>query len=352
MAVGSSWHIQAYAVNGIGLFRSYNSLMRKPIAAFLTLFVAVMAHADPLVAPPQVIPTEIQSREKVDALIAHAPNHRATVGILHAAMMISIDFGAPAWNSGDHEACSRFYVKTGQSLCDAFSDPNNASAGARKALDELKAALDRVQTSADPDANAWTMRFVFEETGIAASTEIDRASRLLILGQDFFQRSQFPDAAAAFTQASDCLHELDGLPAAEIPLPCRAAPLLLSDALFGEKQYAQAAAAVEDGLHFVPQWPSANQDIRKHFGDIAVYNLLIDDLRATAEKNPDDAALQFLVGYHLHVTGQRDAAKTYFNRVLKLDPNHAAARQFLDADNPAAATTQPADLQTAPPGAI
>jgi len=78
-----------------------------------------------------------------------------------------------------------------------------------------------------------TMRFVFEETGIAASTEIDRASRLLVLGQDFFQRSQFPDAAAAFSQASDCLHELDGLPAEEIPLPCRAAPLLLSDALFG-----------------------------------------------------------------------------------------------------------------------
>jgi len=154
MAVGSSWHIQAYAVNGIGLFRSYNSLMRKPIAAFLTLFVAVMAHADPLVAPPQVIPTEIQSREKVDALIAHAPNHRATVGILHAAMMISIDFGAPAWNSGDHEACCRFYVKTGQSLCDAFADANNASAGARIALDELKGALARVQTSADPDANA------------------------------------------------------------------------------------------------------------------------------------------------------------------------------------------------------
>jgi tetratricopeptide (TPR) repeat protein len=106
-----------------------------------------------------------------------------------------------------------------------------------------------------------------------------------------------------------------------------------------------------DGLHFVPQWPSVNQDIRKHFGDVAVYNLLMDDLRAAAEKNPDDGSLQFLLGYHLYFTGQRDAAKTYFERVLKNDPNHAAAREFLDAQNPAPAT-RAADPLTAPPGAI
>lgn len=279
-------------------------------------------------------PDEVRVRRQVDRAIAQTPGHRATLGLLEKTMELSISFGAPAWNNADHEACSRFYVKTGQSLCAAFADADQSSPAARGVLDDLKAALDRVKQSTDADENAWTLRFVFDKTAILAGLEAERAARLVALGQASAARSHFVDAASAFSAATDSLHELQGQTLSEIPLPCRYAPLALSEALFGQKQYAQAASAVAEGLTFVPELPAANLDLRTHFADAALYKLLLDDLRATAAAHPDDAGLQLLVGYHLFFTHQREAAKPFLEKALKLDPKNHGAQALIDAYSP------------------
>jgi tetratricopeptide (TPR) repeat protein len=285
-------------------------------------------------SPPQDVPDEAATRARVDELIRKAPDGRATLGTLQGTIELSISFGAPAWNSRDHEACCRFYVKTGESLCAAFAAPERATPAARAALGDLKTALDRVRQSTDVDANAWTMRYAFDKTLVSASIEAQRTIQLLELGQDCAARSQFADAGNACATATASLRELDGQPLEHIPVACRFAPLAWSDALFGQKQYAAAAAAVEQGLHFIPEWPSTKGDLRKHFADAAVYQLLFEDLRAAAAREPNDAPVQFLLGYHLFFTGQRDAAKAYFERALKLDARHAGAARMLEEYDP------------------
>src|SRR2546429_6865887 len=91
------------------------------------------------------VPDEAGTRHQVDTLIAAAPNHRATLGTLQGAMELSISFGAPAWNLRDHDACCRFYVKTGESLVAAFAaadHPDRATPPARAALEDVTSALD------------------------------------------------------------------------------------------------------------------------------------------------------------------------------------------------------------------
>ncbi len=293
----------------------------------------------PLALAQDAPPTEAEARIQVDNLIDQAPQHRITLGRIEGAMAASISFGAAAWNQGDHAACCRFYVKTGQSLCDAFAGDAAATAPARQVLNDLKSALDRVSKSTDIDANAWTMRFVFDLADIANADEAERSVRLVALGRQCLARSEFHDAATAFSQAATALHELEGQPLERLPVPCRFAPLALGDALFGERRFNEAAAAVEDGLISLPQWPTTAIDIRESFGNHALYELLLDDLRAAVAAHPDDAELQFLLGYQLYFTGRRDEAKSYFQTALKLNPNHSAAKTFLNASSAPLKTT-------------
>jgi tetratricopeptide (TPR) repeat protein len=314
-------------------------MLRRLSPILLCLSFAAPLLAQPL---PQVAPDETATRQQIDAIIDQAPHHRATLGTLQAAMLLSITFGAPTWNLGDHGSCCRFYVKTGQSLWTAFAADDAATGAARKVLDQLKGALDRVANSTDVEANAWTMRFVFDLTSIDAATEADRATRMVALGRQCTARSAFGDAQSAYGQAIESLLELEGGPIEQIPLQCRYAPLALSEALFGQRQYKDAAAAAEEGVRLIPQWPASSIDIRVHFADRVLYQLLFENLQAQAAANPKDADLQFLVGYHLYFTGQRDAAKDCFQAALNIDPNHAAAKTFLDAyKNPPAFAPAP-----------
>ena len=286
------------------------------------------------VAVAQDVPDRAEVRKLVDAVVAEAPAHRATLGRLQAAAALSIEFGAPAWNAGDHRACSQFYVQTAQSLCDAFVTPEQATPIARGILLDLKAALDRVKTSTDADANAWTIRFVFDKTEVVVAVEIERSLRLQALGEECMKRSQFHDAANAFADATACLREFEGQPSELIPPACRYAPLALSDAWFGAKDYARSAAALEEGLRSVPEWPVADLDLRQHFADPAVYKLLYERLHDAAQQHPNDAAIQLLDGYHLLATGQRDAARPVLEQALKLSPASAGAKRLLEEYDP------------------
>jgi len=308
----------------------------------LSLLLCTGAFAD------DPVPDAAAVRRQVDGLIANAPNHRATLGVLQGTMALSISYGAPAWNADDHDACAKFYITTGESLCSAFAGNDAATPAARHILDDLKSAIDRVKQSNDADANAWTMRFVFDKTEAMSQTQADQSARMLALGQMTMARSQFEDAANAFNAATDALHEMEGQPIEGIPPECRYAPIALSDALFGEKKYKDAAAAVEEGLRYVPDLPDAKMDLRKHFADPAIYKLLADDLSTAATNNPKDAGIQMLAGYHQFFTGHPDTAKPFFEKVLELDPKDSGAKRMIEQYDPA--HPKPAANPALPPG--
>ena len=292
----------------------------------------------PLVAPPvdppptEAVPDRRAVRGQVDALIHSytSEKRKATLGMIHEAIALSISYGAPAYNQGDRSGCFHFYADTADALSEAFAADDSATDAARLALADLKAARERTRHERNADRNAWSMRYAFDKTQIALESRIVTTQGLIRLGSDNFTGSHFPEAQDAFETATQSLHELEGQPPEQIPAECRFAPLALANDLFAQRQYKAATDAVLVGLHYMPEFPSLTLDLRSLHHDPAEYEAIMDDLEATAKASPDDAAAQFLLGYEYYFTGKKAAARRQFEQTLKLDPNNLGAKLFLD----------------------
>jgi tetratricopeptide (TPR) repeat protein len=254
---------------------------------------------------------------------------KATLGMIQQSIALSISYGAPAYNAGDHGACYHFYADTADALVTAFADENSATHAGWKALNDLRIARDRTKQSKDADRNAWTMRYAFDKTQLAVELEIGSATGLMRLGAQNFQQSHFNEAQDAYESSERSLHELEGQPLELIPIGVRFAPLALANSLFAQKQYKSAADAVVDGLRALPEWPGITLDLRSLHHDPAEYESLIEDLQAKIKATPADPALPFLLGYEYFFTGKKSAARGQFDQTLKLDPKHAGANLFL-----------------------
>jgi tetratricopeptide (TPR) repeat protein len=270
-------------------------------------------------------------RGEIDKIIQRfqGQKKKVTLGAVQAAIELSISFGAPAWNAGDHAACADFYAKTAETLCAAFPDRAAATPAATKALADLKAALARAKTFTDSDRKAWALRYAFDKTQTTCLAEGVRASALLDLSAECLKRSEFEEAQDAGAAAVAVLKEMEGQRAESLPLACRVAPFVMADALVGRKKFAEASAAILQGLNAVPEWPKAERDLHAVYGDPEPYEAALDALKEQAKKAANDASLHFLLGYELHFTGRKDAAKEQFEKVLKIDPGHAGAKLFL-----------------------
>jgi len=308
--------------------------------ASMTLIVALgvsSAHggSQPEVAPfnqlIEDVPDAGAVRRQIDAGIKsfQRQKKKATLGLIQQSIGLSISYGAPAYNAGDRTACYRFYADTADALVTAFADETQATHAGWKALTDLKIARDHTRQNADPDRNAWTMRYAFDKTQIAVELEIGSATGLMRLGAQNFQQSHFPEAQDAYESSERSLHELDGQSLELIPVGVRFAPLALANALFAQKQYKPAADAVANGLRALPEWPAITLDLRSLHHDPAEYESLIEDLQAKIKATPDDASLQFLLGYEYFFTGKKTAAREQFEQTLKLDPKHVGANLFL-----------------------
>jgi len=282
-------------------------------------------------AVEEMAPDEIITRKKIDSLIKHFQDDKkkATLGLLQEAYSLSIAYGAPTWNLGDHGSCSRFYTKTAESLCSAFKEDNTATDAARTGLADLRESLRRISGSSDNDHIAWTMRFAFDKNQIACSAQTGHVQGLMALGTQYFKLSRFEEARDAFQSSVALLKELDGQDPESIPADCRFAALALGNAYFAEKKYTEASNAMVLGLEALPQWTSITVDLRSFHNDPSEYETLMEDLEAKAAKQSDDAALQFLLGYEYYFTEKKNAAKDRFQRTLKLKADHAAAKMFL-----------------------
>jgi tetratricopeptide (TPR) repeat protein len=275
-------------------------------------------------------PDEAVVRGQIDKIVQRfqGAKKKLTLGAVEAAIDLSISFGAPAWNAGDHAACADFYVKTAETLCSAFPQ-NAATPAAAKALSDLKVALARAKTLTDSDRKAWTMRYAFDKMQTTCLAEGVRAGALLDLSAECLKRSQFVEAQDAGAAAVEVLKEMEGQPAELLPLACRAAPFMMADALVAQKKFAEASAAILQGLDTAPEWPNLARNLRASYGDPEPYEAALDALKEQANKSANDASLQFLLGYELHFTGRKEAAKEQFEKVLKIDPGHAGAKLFL-----------------------
>ena len=218
----------------------------------------------------------------------------------------------------------------------AFADAGSATPAARASLADLKTALDRAKELKDPDRAAWAMRFAFDKNQLACLLQTQRAQGLVAMGEEYFKRSEFAESQDAFESAVGSLEELDGQPIDTIPLGCRYAPIALGNSLFAQQKFKEASEAVVKGLAYVPQWPSITIDLRSFHRDPAEYEEILSSLESKAKDDPNNAPIQFLLGYEYWFTGRRIDAKIAFEHTLKIDPNHPGARRFIDASHPAA----------------
>ena len=302
---------------------------RRALAAVVLLVACGTAPIG--VGAPAALPDRAATRHAIDQMIAEYRSQRrpATLGLLHSAIQRSIEYGAPAFNLGDKEGCYRFYERTASSLIEAFGNSGATSRAALQAVEALRAALPRASGFDDADRKAWTMRFAFDRVILDWRMELAHNASLIALGDQYFHRSQFDEAALAFGKATEVLDELAPHDLTELPLDNRLAPLALGHALFTARRFHESAEAIARGLEYVPEWLELRIDRRGFYANPADYDRALAAAEAALAQR-DDARLHFLLGYEYGMTGRLEEATHSLERVLELDPEHRGARRLLD----------------------
>lgn len=135
------------------------------------------------------------------------------------------------------------------------------------------------------------------------------AGRLVKLGRESFAAGDYGRAAEHFGRA-----------AAADPGEARAY-FLHAQAQFAAGQFAEAVAGIRRGLARDPKWPGSGFDPKELYGDKPerfVLHLLA--LKKALAENPDEATLEFLLGYELWFGGDRAEARRLFGAAAKRLP--------------------------------
>ena len=306
----------------------------RAVGVATILALVIPAHAVRADDDPDAVPDAQAVRQQIDTLLKefHDARKRATPGMIQQAVALSITFGAPSWNHGDHGACARFYRQTAESLVASFSDKSAATPSARSALDDLQFALDRARAYGDDDRAAWSLRYAFDKNELGCELAAQKTQSMISLGEQYLKRSQLQESEDALRTAVSTLADLEGQPVDSIPVAARYAPMALANTLFAEEQFDDAAAQILKGLQYIPEWPSVTIDLRQANGSPEEYQTYLTALEAKARTDPKNASVQFLLGYQYWFTGRHADAMDCFHQTLKLDPNHAGAQLFLSPD--------------------
>ena len=95
-------------------------------------------------------------------------------------------------------------------------------------------------------------------------------------------------------------------------------------------EYAEAVAAIRDGMKLDPDWPAAAFRPKDFYGARPDrFDAHLAELRAAVATQPADPAAGFLLGYHLWFTGRQDEAVKLFRRVTKQVKDNAIVERFL-----------------------
>jgi hypothetical protein len=138
---------------------------------------------------------------------------------------------------------------------------------------------------------------------------LKEAYRLVRLGREAFMAGEFGRAAEQFEQAIRLK-------------PAEAWPhFLLAQAQFAAGLYTDAVRAIQAGLDRDPTWPTAPFDPARLYGEKPErFVLHLMALKKALADNPGNATLEFLLGYQLWFSGEKDEATKLFRAAEKRLP--------------------------------
>lgn len=112
-----------------------------------------------------------------------------------------------------------------------------------------------------------------------------------------------------------------------------AAPLpyfLLAQARTARGEYAEAVAAVRDGMRRAPDWPASGFNLKAVYGPTAAaFDRHLAELREAADADPDDPAVGFLLGYHQWFLGDKIEAVKRFRKATRQARDNGIIERFL-----------------------
>ncbi|MCW8130981.1 MAG: hypothetical protein KIS92_11580 [Planctomycetota bacterium] len=302
------------------------------------LLPLVMLAAAALRAEVEPTPDEAKVRARVDALIAayEKAGKPATLGLLREAATVSIGFGAPAYNNGDHAACHRFYHESMQALLKAFGGEGKATPAAARQLKVFLACIARAEKRPNVDDKAWALRFGWDRTEVEWDLDLTKAAQLVQMSTHSLIRGHYDEAESAGREVYAAYADLMPSDPSAAPLSITSMGMTLTRALFAQEKFEDAAKMLAESFAFVPLWPTYDVNELEYFKDPETHAALLKKLEAAAAKAPEDAGLRRLLGHEYFNSQNPAQAQAEFLKVLELSPGDpvAAAYRKLAADSP------------------
>lgn len=152
-------------------------------------------------------------------------------------------------------------------------------------------------------------------------------------GDKQFKQGDYRDAADRYRKAESQAPEIPDI------------HFRLGFAQMGAGRYADAVAAMREGLRLKPNWPDSGFVLEELYPTPEAKRNVFRQLHAHLNENPTDADAQFLLAVMQHFDGQTEAAELGFRRVVQLKGRARHAMAFLPLEPaPAADDAQAAEL--------
>lgn len=184
---------------------------------------------------------------------------------------------------------------------------------------EVQPKLERVVPPAPPPPRVDP--FAPPRDGNVERVEADptkESARLVQLARKAFADGEYGRAAVQFDRAIRANKE-ESLP-----------HFLKAQARFATGQYSDAVAAIRLGMRLAPDWPTSGFRPKDLYGVNAErFDAHLAALRRALADHPNQAALEFLLGYELWFTGDRPAATVLFRAAAKHSPGNPMIERFL-----------------------
>lgn len=164
-----------------------------------------------------------------------------------------------------------------------------------------------------------------------------RAWKFVEYGDRHFKRGDYRKAAARYRKAESQANDIPDVHFRQ------------AFAELGAERYAEAVAAVKQGLALKPDWPDSGFVLEELYPTADAKRAVFRQLHTYVDQHPNDADGQFLLGMLQHFDGQHEAAEVRLRRVVELTGVGNHARAFLPpAPQQAQLPEAPAPLDNAP----
>lgn len=188
-------------------------------------------------------------------------------------------------------------------------------------LDRAMAANRQLQQNADAVANRLNVPVRNKRDGDQAVRDKQKnleakAKGLAIAGNRMF-------TAGLYSKAADRYRDAIRADAEET-----SNHFLLAQAYFANKQYAEAVRALKDGLKQNPDWIEADFDLRSLYGNPEQLTTQLADIARVVKANPLDRDANFLLGFELFMSGQKDKARSILEQSARLETNDSHLKPF------------------------